>query len=122
MSTTAALMILLTNSSSQTLTLQSCEVTGSSSAKTLDLPKTLERGTYGGLGLPASDTPYSAKWVYSPDGGATLLTFRTSLDGPRGLSVWPSESGKDAVIWQLAEGPDLTSDGWVIRYYYSLKS
>jgi hypothetical protein len=122
MTTTAALMILLTNSSSQPLTLISCEVTGASSPKSLDLPKTMNRGTYGGLALPSSETPYSVKWVYTPDGGETLLSFNTSLSGPTGLTVSPSETGPNASAWQLGEGPSLTKEGWLIRYYYALKS
>lgn len=119
MATTAALMILLTNSSSQPLTLKSCKVTGSSSANSLDLPKTMTRGTYGGLGLPSSETPYSVEWVYTPDDGETLLSFTTSLSGPTGLTVSPSETGANASAWQLGEGPSLTKEGWLIRYYYA---
>lgn len=121
MTTTAALTILLTNSSSQNLTLKSCKVIGSSSASTLKLPETLTRGTYGGLGLPSSETPYSAEWVYTPDDGNTLLSFITSLNGPTGLTIIPAETGHDARFWQLGEGPDLTNEGWIVRYYYAAK-
>ncbi|WP_417668412.1 hypothetical protein [Roseibium sp.] len=122
MTTTAALMILLTNSSSQPLTLKSSKVNGSSSAKSIDLPKTLNKGTYGGLELPASDTPYTAEWVYTPDDGKTLLSFTTSLSGPTGITITPSDTGSSASKWQLAEGPTLTKDGWSVRYYYAPSS
>ncbi|MEJ8475158.1 hypothetical protein [Roseibium algae] len=122
MTTTPALMILLTSSSSETLTLKSCKVTGSSSASSLDLPKTINRGTYGGLGFPSSATPYNVEWTYTPDGGSTLLTFNTVLNGPTGLTVTPSETGKNASAWQLGEGPSLSKEGWLIRYYYAPKS
>jgi hypothetical protein len=66
---TAAMLILLTNGKSQSLTLTSAKITGSSSASKLDLPPTLTQGTFGGYGTPASTTPYQATWSYSPDGG-----------------------------------------------------
>ncbi len=122
MTNTPALMILLTNSTPQELSLVSSKVTGSSSASSIDLPKTIDRGTNGGLSLPGSTTPYSVEWTYTPDNGSTLLKFITSLSGATGLTINPSETGSGASSWQLGESPEITNDGWIIRYYYSLKS
>src|SRR5258708_34552893 len=96
---TAAMLILLTNGKSQSLTLTSAKITGSSSASKLDLPPTLTPGTFCGYGTPASPTPYQAPWSYSPDGGATLLTFPCTLSGSRGIQIVPSETGPAAGNW-----------------------
>src|SRR5258708_3069524 len=109
---TAAMLILLTNGKSQNLTLTSAKITGSSSASKLDLPPTLTQGTFGGYGTPASTTPYQAIWSYSPDGGATLLTFTCSLSGSRGIQIVPSKTGPAAGNWTLAEEPRYDRDAW----------
>ena len=114
---TAAMLILLTNGKSQNLTLTSAKITGSSSASTC-LP-TLTQGTFGGYGTPASTTPYQATWSYSPDGGATLLTFTCSLSGSRGIQIVPSKTGPAAGNWTLAEEPRYDRDAWLIRFYYT---
>ena len=116
---TAAMLILLTNGKSQNLTLTSAKITGSSSASKLDLPPTLTQGTFGGYGPPASTTPYQATWSYSPDGGATLLTFTCSLSGSRGIQIVPSKTGPAAGNWTLAEEPRDDRDAWLIRFYYT---
>jgi hypothetical protein len=97
----------------------SAKITGSSSASKLDLPPTLTQGTFGGYGTPASTTPYQATWSYSPDGGATLLTFTCSLSGSRGIQIVPSKTGPAAGNWVLSEEPRLDRDAWLIRFYYA---
>ncbi|KZL24965.1 hypothetical protein PsWM33_02332 [Pseudovibrio sp. WM33] len=120
MSNTSSLSVLLTNSSSEALTFVSSKVTGSSSTGSISLPKTVTRGTYGGLGVPASDTPYTVEWVYSPDGGATHLSFTTKLNGEDGIIIIPNESGPLAGSWQLGEHPERLGNGWLVRYYYNV--
>ncbi|EEA93125.1 hypothetical protein PJE062_2274 [Pseudovibrio sp. JE062] len=70
--------------------------------------------------MPASDTPYTVEWVYTPDGGATHLSFTTKLDGKDGITIIPSESGPLAGSWQLEEHLERLGDGWLVRYYYNV--
>lgn len=120
MANTAELWMLLTNGKNQPLTLVSAKVIGSSSTNTIDLPKTLGHGTAGGIGTPASTTPYQVLWTYTPDGGQTLLNFSVSLNGPMGIQIVPSKSGPHAGDWTLAESPQLIQQGtWLVRFYYT---
>lgn len=111
---TAAMFMLLTNQKSQSLSLVSSQVVGSSSTSKLPLPQKLDRGTYGGYGTEASTTPYQVIWSYSPDGGNTLLNFNCSLVGATGITITPTKTGPDAANWGLAEGhPAWTRErGW----------
>lgn len=118
---TLALFIVLTNQTSQPLTLISSQVIGSSSESELNLPQQLGRGTAGGYGCEASTTPYQAIWTYSPDGGQTLLNFDTSLNGPRGITITPTISGPQANDWLLGEVPRKEPDAWIIQYVYQPK-
>ncbi|MBI2738346.1 MAG: hypothetical protein HYX38_17595 [Rhodospirillales bacterium] len=120
MANTAELWMLLTNGKNQALSLVSAKVIGSSSTNKVDCPQTLGTGTYGGIGTPASSTPYQVLWTYTPDGGQTLLNFSVSLNGPMGLQIVPSKSGPHAGDWTLAESPRLIQQGtWLIRFYYT---
>jgi len=112
--------ILLTNNSNQQLTLISSELIGSSSASELNLPQTIGGGsTAGGYATPASQTPYQAIWSYSPDNGATLLTFECSLAGPDGITIVPSQTGPEANNWVIGESPSLNEGVWVVQFSYS---
>lgn len=120
MANTAELWMLLTNGKNQPLTLVSAKVVGNSATNTVDCPKTLGHGTYGGIGTPASTTPYQVLFTYTPDGGQTLLNFSVSLNGPMGIQIVPSKSGPHAGDWTLAEEPRLVQQGtWLIRFYYT---
>ena len=116
---TAALWLLLTNQKNQTLTLVSAKVIGSSSTNKIILPPSLAQATYGGLGTPASTTPYQVIWTYTPDGGQTALTFDIRLVGERGISITPSKSGPQAGNWTLSESPQIVPGAWLVRCYYS---
>lgn len=116
---TAALWLLLTNQKNQPLTLVSAKVIGSSSTKTITLPSPVGHGTYGGLGTPASTTPYEVIWTYTPDGGQTLLTFEIKLSGERGITIIPSKTGPHAGDWTLGESPSIEPGAWLVRCYYS---
>jgi hypothetical protein len=63
---TSALWLLLTDQKNQNLSLVSAKVVGSSSTNKIDLPSSIGQGTYGGLGTPASNTPYEVVWTYTP--------------------------------------------------------
>ena len=119
----AALWLLLTNDNKKTpppiLTLVSAKVIGSSSVKTIYLPPQVGHGTYGGLGTPASTTPYQVIWTYTPDGGQTVLTFDIRIVGERGISITPSKSGPQADQWTLSESPQIEPGAWLVRCYYS---
>ncbi|MFH1299689.1 MAG: hypothetical protein ABIK07_01415 [Planctomycetota bacterium] len=117
---TAAMDFLLTNNSTQKLTLISSSLIGSSSASTLDLPKMIPgNSTAGGYGTEASKTPYQALWSFSPDNGKTLLSFECNLSGPTGITIIPSKTGPAAGNWELSEEPALEEGTWVVRFYYS---
>jgi hypothetical protein len=120
MADTSALWILLTNMKSQPLSLVSAKVIGSSSANKIDLPTPINQGTYGGLGVPGSTTPYEVVWTYSPDGGKTLLTFDVKLNGPKGITITPSKSGPHAGDWNLGEQPHPYPGAWLVRAYYGM--
>lgn len=116
----AAMGILLSNDSSQTLTLISSELIGSSSASALDLPEKLPGGsTAGGFKTPPSNISYQALWTYSPDGGQTLLSFTCKICGSKGITIIPNKTGPQAANWELSESPDLEEGMWVVRFYYS---
>jgi hypothetical protein len=119
---TKAMFIVLTNPKSENLSLVSCKVIGSSSTSTLDLPKTLGRGSAGDYGTGASTTPYQVIWSYSPDGGQTLLTFDCKLSGATGITVVPSKTGPDADNWVLAESLRFEATAWIVQFYYSPKA
>jgi hypothetical protein len=119
MANTAGMLILLTNGKSQTLNLTSSKVIGSSSTSKLDLPTSLGQGTAGGYHTDASTTPYQAIWTYTPDGGATALTFTCSLNGPRGITIVPSKTGPAAGNWVLGEEPRYDREVWLVRFYYT---
>ena len=99
--------------------LVSANVIGSSSAKSIYLPPQVGHGTYGGLGTPASTTPYQVVWTYTPDGGHTQLTFNIRIVGERGISITPSKSGPQAGNWTLSESPQIEPGAWLVRCYYS---
>jgi hypothetical protein len=113
------MLIVITNQKSQTLSLISSKVVGSSSQSKLDLPPTLTRATFGGYGTDPSTTPYEATWSYSPDGGKTLLNFDCKLNGQKGITITPTKSGPDAANWVLGEEPRIEPGTWIVRYYYS---
>ncbi|QDV51839.1 hypothetical protein [Gimesia fumaroli] len=118
--TTIPMAILLTNNTTQELTLTNKQLIGSSTTSSFDLPPELAGGsTAGGYSAPASKTPYQAIWTYSPDGGKTELTFQCDLSGPNGITIIPSKTGPDADKWELSEEPTLESGVWVVRFYYS---
>ena len=119
MADTAALWLLLTNQKNQPLTLVSSKVVGSSSTNKIDLPSPVGHATYGGLGTPASTTPYEVVWTYTPDGGQTLLTFTIKLVGQKGITITPTKSGPHAGDWTLGESPYPKPGAWLVRCYYS---
>lgn len=119
MANTNALWIVLTNNKDQKLTLISSKVIGSSSTSKVDLPATMDRATYGGLGTDASTTPYEVLWSYSPDGGKTLLNFSVKLSGAKGITITPSKSGPGAGSWVLSESPQIAPGAYLVRFYYN---
>jgi hypothetical protein len=117
---TAQMDILLTNNGNQPLTLVSSSITGSSSMTSLSLPTTIAAGsTAGGYFLPASISPYQAKWTYSPDNGQTLLTFLCSLTVEGGFTIVPTATGKDAAIWQIGESPEMDGNVLLVTFSYT---
>jgi len=117
---TSAMAILLTNNSSVNLSLISSSISGSSSQSSLDMPQNIAgNSTDGGIGTKSSETPYTAEWTYSPDGGETHLKFTASLNGKTGITITPSKNGPQADQWQTAESPSFENGIWVIRYTYS---
>ena len=116
---TKGLLIVLTNTKSQSLSLVSSKVIGSSSTSKLDLPQTVGHGTLGGYGTEASTTPYEVLWSYSPDGGKTLLNFDCKLTGPKGITIIPSKTGPEAPNWLLSEVPRFEPGAWIVQFGYS---
>ena len=62
---TKGLLIVLTNTKSQSLSLVSSKVIGSSSNSKVDLPQTVGHGTLGGYGTDASTTPYEVLVIFT---------------------------------------------------------
>jgi hypothetical protein len=118
MADTAGLLILLTNQTSQDLSLVS-----SSPPSVHFLPQLPGNSTEGGIGHSRSSTPYQVTWTYSPDGGSTSLVFNCNLNGPNGISIAQAKTGPNAGQWALSEGPQkLDEYTWLVRYYYSAHS
>ena len=115
---TASLHMLLTNRSAQALELMSSSIVGNSNIKKLPVYKQISSGATTGGYVPGSDSPYTAEWSYSPDGGKTLLSFRCELSGPRGITIIPSKSGPGAGNWALSEEPKWSEGEWYIRFFY----
>jgi hypothetical protein len=114
----AQLDIYLVNNSSEKLNLISSSLTGNSNANNLtNLPQTIPSGTTTAFltVAPASDTSYTAVWTYSPDNGATLLTFNCFIAGSSEFdcNITPSMTGTSAAYWLLAEGTPI----WTFYYY-----
>ena len=121
--TTAALSLLFTNNSQQNLSLVDGQVSGNSDLKDFQFPQLLLGGsTSGGYVIPASKSPYVAKWAYSPDGGKTQLEFECRLTGADGITIIPQTSGPQAENWTLSEEPKLENGTWVLRVYYDEKT
>ncbi|WP_339730572.1 hypothetical protein [uncultured Gimesia sp.] len=118
--TTVPMAILLTNNTTQELTLTNKQLIGASTKSSFELPSELSGGsTAGGYSTPASKTPYQAIWTYSPDNGQTQLSFQCDLTGPNGITIIPTKTGPQADKWELSEEPTLEAGIWVVRFYYS---